>query len=171
MRSPSRPGSRKPIRGNVYKRQLLDDEEGLGVRFEELLLEVFDLVLVQAYACLLYTSQGRRGLFCGWQQSSGCLRSTQETAQGGLERFIEAEDLPHAEGGDDGSLPDAVELAEIGQRNDPVSYTHLDVYKRQDTATPMDSPRRMAFWDTAPMDTSSTCLMSTWTAGSAATIK
>ena len=29
---------------------LLDDEEGLGVRFEELLLEVFDLVLVQAYA-------------------------------------------------------------------------------------------------------------------------
>ena len=40
-----------------------------------------------------------------------------------------------------------------------------------DTATPMDSPRRMAFWDTAPMDTSSTCLMSTWTAGSAATMK
>ena len=72
-------------------------------------------------------SQGRRGLFCGWQQSSGGLRSTQETAQGGLERFIEAEDLPHAEGRDDGSLPDAVELAEIGQRDDQGDEGHGDV--------------------------------------------
>ena len=39
-----------------------------------------------------------------------------------------------------------------------------------DTATPMDRPRRMADWEMEPMETSSTCLMSTWTAGSAATM-
>ena len=40
-----------------------------------------------------------------------------------------------------------------------------------DTATPMDMPWRMAAWEMEPMDTSSTCRTSTWTAGSAATMK
>ena len=40
-----------------------------------------------------------------------------------------------------------------------------------DRATPTDRPWRMAVWEMEPMETSSTCLMSTWTAGSAATMK
>ena len=37
--------------------------------------------------------------------------------------------------------------------------------------TPMDKDRPIAFCGMAPAVTSSTCLLSTWTAGSAATIK
>ena len=40
-----------------------------------------------------------------------------------------------------------------------------------DRATPTDRPWRMAVWEMEPMETSSTCLMSTWTAGSAETMK
>ena len=38
-------------------------------------------------------------------------------------------------------------------------------------ATPTESPRLIALWGMAPSVISSTCRLSTWTAGSAATIK
>ena len=39
-----------------------------------------------------------------------------------------------------------------------------------DRHTPMDRARPMAFWEMEPLDTSSTCLVSTATAGSALTM-
>ena len=38
-------------------------------------------------------------------------------------------------------------------------------------ATPMERACRMEVWEMEPIETSSTCLMRTWTAGSAATMK
>ena len=51
----------------------------------------------------------------------------------------------------------------------PVSTRSMAMPMEMDT--PMLMPSRMADWEIEPMEISSTCLTSTWTAGSAATMK
>lgn len=46
------------------------------------------------------------------------LHPTQKAQHSRLERVIQGQDFAHAEGGDEGSLPEAVKLPEIGRRED-----------------------------------------------------
>lgn len=63
---------------------------------------------------------GQRGAVCRGASFADACRPVHKAMQGGLQRVVTGQDAPHAEGRNDGSFPDAVELPEPEQRQDQV---------------------------------------------------
>ena len=111
---------------DVYKRQLLKRIGVDGVRYEEFFITSFDGDVLGLYDYLTeYENLDELNHLA-------CLLS--ELDQGDLEKFEAVIDS----GEHTSSVADLINLAQ-----NPVSYTHLDVYKRQKQLLGLDSPSEL----------------------------